>query len=99
MDECNPESCDKEPDNVKQSKKTTGHIPFVDFKCPAEWPEAERTDLDHLKTKGDTDDGCHHNDTPREISYCSGEATKQKPDYISQEIHYSLIIPFRIKIN
>ena len=87
MEQCDPESGDQQPYDIKQTVETTWHLSFIHSKGPSEGPEAEGTNLDELETERDPDDGDHHSQSPEEIANCGGQSAKEKPDQVTKEIH------------
>ncbi len=87
MQEGDPEAGDQQPDDVQQGNEASRKFSFIHLEGPAEGPEAERSDLDHLETERDPDDGDHHGQSTGKVSYGSGQPPENQPDQVPEEIH------------
>lgn len=86
MNQGYPQPRNEEPDDIQQGEQATGQVPLLYFKGPAERPEAERSDLDQLKTERNPDDGGHHGHSSQEIADSGSQSTEQQPDDVTEEI-------------
>jgi len=86
MNQGNGETGYQEPDNIQDGCQATRQF-GVYPECAPKGPETEYPDLDHLETKGDTNNSDHHGGAPHYITNGSYQSAKQKPDNVSKDIH------------
>lgn len=90
MEQGNLDASAKYPDYVHDHSKTAGVI-GTGHDFASEWPQRKSCYLEQLQSERDTDDGDAEQQSHHSIVEAYYDASKEEPEYVTDEFHFQNI--------